>query len=270
MQLFELAETRLIRRLAYVAARDEKGSSPEVLHTIGLRLGKLTTIDTTVKVIAAPLLGTGAGRVPLISAVQALTDGFRVFAAPDSLLSLCVPRYDSFRKLTEWYSKLQVSSRPALRVFLSYNQATQSPWVQGLHEFLRGQGIDARVDVWDLKMMMDLNDWMSQEIALADKVIIISDEAYAKKADNYEGGVGEETRAIEADLKSSKFSDKYIGVVRSDSVDTGTPAYLSRRFMIHCCSDEHTAADYQKILKQLYGDSRVPPPLGKRPLYLKE
>ena len=42
---------------------------------------------------------------------------------------------------------------------------------------------------------------MNRELASADKVIIISDAAYAVKADDRHGGVGWETMLIQSDLK---------------------------------------------------------------------
>jgi hypothetical protein len=252
-----------------VAARDQTGSSSEVLRKIGLRLGELTTNDPTMAVVASPLLGTGAGRVPIIPAVQALTDGFRLHATPHALLSLCAPRGNSYRKLVDWYSTWQIKSRTPPRVFLSYNQATQSAWVKELHEFLRSQGINAVVDRWELKVMMDLNTWMAQEISRADKVVIISDEEYARKADNREGGVGEETLVIEADLNRHVSPQKYVPIVRCQEIANGTPAFLGGRLVIHCPSDEKTASVYQRILQAIHSDSSVAPPIGESPLYLK-
>jgi hypothetical protein len=40
---------------------------------------------------------------------------------------------------------------------------------------------------------MELPQWMCNELDLADKVVIVSDEAYAEKADGHLGGVGWET-----------------------------------------------------------------------------
>src|SRR5262245_31030154 len=168
MRLVDLTLPRIpVRRLAYVAARDKIGSSPEVLRSIALQLGALARTDPAIRVIASPLLGTGAGRVSIIPAVKAIADGFRLFAAVDSFLSLCAPRGYSFRTLASWHSEWQASLRTPPRVFVSYNQATQSVWVKELHTFLRAQGINAVVDRWELKIMMNLNEWMGQEISQA-------------------------------------------------------------------------------------------------------
>ena len=269
LQLFHLAVPQVpIRWLAYAAARDNAGSSPDILREIGRKVGALTVGEQAITVVAAPIIGSGAGRVPLVPAIQAFVEGFRLVAAPHAVLSLCAPRRNSFSKVEVWYSSWMVETRTPPRVFLSYNQATQASWVKGLHEFLKSQGIDAVVDRWELKLMMDLKEWMAQEISRADKVVIISDEAYARKADMHEGGVGEETSIIEIDLKRPAPPEKYIAVIRSQSAAAGTPAYLRGRFVVHCSSDDQTARVYQQILRALHGEGHVAPPFGERPIYL--
>jgi len=258
----------LVRRLAYAAVRDERGSSPEILRHVGVKLGEFLHREPAVGVVASPLLGTGAGGVPLIPAVEALAHGFRDAAPPDATLSLCAPRLNSFRKLEAWYASWLVKTRTPPRVFLSYNKATQALWVKGLHEFLRSQGIDAIVDRWDLKLMMNLKAWMTQEILRADKVVIVSDEAYAAKANKHEGGVGYETSIIEAELERLSHSGKYLAIIRSGSAASGTPAYLQGRFVIHCSSEAQTPSTYQLILRALYDTAETAPPSGEAPIYL--
>jgi hypothetical protein len=115
---------------------------------------------------------------------------------------------------------------------------------------------------------MDLKSWMAHEISLAGKVVIISDDVYARKADNHEGGVGEETFIIEADLRDHAPTGKYLAVIRSESIATGTPMYLQGRLVIPCASDEQTASVYQKVLNALYDERETVPPLGDPPIYL--
>jgi hypothetical protein len=203
-----------------------------------------------------------------VQAVDALVQGFRITARDEATLSLCAPRRSSFRTLETWYSRWRQTMQRPPRVFLSYNQATQGAWVSGLYEFLKGQGVDAIVDRWQLKLTMDLNAWMAQEIAKADRVVIISDDVYARKADRYEDGVGEETRIIESDLPAHAETGKYLPVIRSESLETGTPGYLRGRLVIACPSDAHTASVYQKVLNALYLDDAGGPQPGEAPVYV--
>ena len=81
---------------------------------------------------------------------------------------------------------------------------------------------------------MDLPQWMCNELALATRVIIVSDEAYKAKADGREGGVGWETMIIQGDLSVLPHdSTKYQVVVRSECLQDGLPIYLKTRYAFH-------------------------------------
>jgi hypothetical protein len=137
-----------------------------------------------------------------------------------------------------------------------------------LAKFLRNQGIEARLDRWHLRRGMDLPQWMGNEVKLADKVIIVSNEQYAAKADERLGGVGWETMLIQGDIAvQSADSVKYILVVRSDDLRAGTPMYLKTKFAIHW---PHSA-DERKLRDELIRDLSevsLEPELGAPPVFL--
>jgi hypothetical protein len=75
---------------------------------------------------------------------------------------------------------------------------------------------------------------MCNELALADKVIIVCDEAYKQKADGRIGGVGWETMIIQGDISAlPPDSTKYQVVVRADEIHKGLPMYLKTRYVFH-------------------------------------
>jgi hypothetical protein len=268
IQLLPLSGARLhVRYLAYAAARDGRGSSLEVVSKLGARLGDLTHQDG-IQVIASPLLGTGAGEVPLVAAVEAIVEGFRKRAIPSATLVLCAPRAKTFEVVKDWYGEWRRRLSPP-RVFLSYNQATQAEFVTALYAFLKGQGIDAVVDRWQLPFSTDLKRWMLKQVARAERVIIVTDEEYARKADALEGGVGDETTIIRADLRSAP-DGKYVVVVRAPALTPGMPHYLKGRYVLHCASMAEAPSICQKVLRGLYDDSAFQPSPGEPPLFVKD
>ena len=268
LRLYKLADLDLpVRRLAYVAVRDRKGSSPEILRTVGLRLGELAAKDRRIDVISAPLLGTGAGHVPLVPAIEALAEGFRERAPEQASLTLCAPRSSTFQKVKKWLSVSSIRWRRPLRVFLSYNKATQSAWVKDFCDFLRRNGVDARIDQSELKLTMKLKAWMREEIARADKVVIVSDPVYARKADRMEGGVGYETSIIKRELRRRVRVEKYLVIVRAKDLESGTPRYLEGRYVRLQKSGDPTHRIFAQLLKDLR-DPRTRPPLRRPPVYL--
>jgi hypothetical protein len=161
-------------------------------------------------------------------------------------------------------------TRP-VRAFLSYTATSDahSTWVAGLGTFLRQNGIDARLDQWHLRRGMDLQQWMCNELQLADRVIIIANEPYAQKADGRHGGVGWETMLIQGDMsRLPALSTKYLVVVREEDEEKGLPFYLRTKFTIHWSpSMQQDAALQQQLLDALFETDKTPP-LGEPPIVL--
>jgi len=90
------------------------------------------------------------------------------------------------------------------KAFISYSrtEADHIKWVVELAEELVENGVDVVLDEWHLQEGQDLYAFMEQAVTdpEMDKVIVVSDQEYARKADEREGGVGTETQAISQDL----------------------------------------------------------------------
>jgi hypothetical protein len=114
---------------------------------------------------------------------------------------------------------------------------------------------------------MDLPQWMCNELQLADKGIIVSDEAYAEKANGRDGGVGWETMVIQGDLASQPpDSTKYLTIVRTAKLEDGVPFYLRTIFSFHWPDSLTNDGQLrQDLLKELFEISKEPqidePPL---------
>jgi hypothetical protein len=261
-----------VGRLAYAVVRDERGSSVEVLHRVGCNMGTLAAGAPGIRVIASPLLGTGAGHVDLLPAISAVTKGFRETAPPDAVLSLCTPGADRLDELKAWYESWQPTQKAPPRVFISYAIANRrtAEWVAGLHEFLKGQGVDAVLDRWDLEATASLEKWMAGEFGRAEKVLIVSDEVYAQRANAGLGGVGYETALIAEDLRTDDKASKYVIVLLSGTKESGLPHYLQDRLALDCREPLHTARKYHEIWQRVCDVSPVGPALGMSPILLDE
>ena len=99
---------------------------------------------------------------------------------------------------------------------------------------------------------MDLPQWMCNELALANRVIIVSNEAYKTKADGRQGGVGWETMIIQGDLaRLPSDSTKYQVIVRSESLDNGLPLFLQTRYVFHCKPSQSQDSFREDLVKEL-------------------
>lgn len=119
------------------------------------------------------------------------------------------------------------------QVFISYswtNQEYQKSIVD-LAARLRHDGVDIKLDVWDLKQGQDKYAYMEQCVTnpAIDKVLIMSDRVYAEKADTRKGGVGDETTVISSEVYKNVNQQKFIPVVmeRNEDGEAFLPAYLN-------------------------------------------
>jgi hypothetical protein len=116
---------------------------------------------------------------------------------------------------------------------------------------------------------MELERWMVNELSLAKKVIVVSDEEYAHKADNRIGGVGFEASIISSMIDDATSRRKFIPIIRSGNIDDGTPQFLRGRYLLHCSLDTECQSIFSILLKNLYEVDETPQS-GSPPLFMSQ
>ena len=110
-------------------------------------------------------------------------------------------------------------------IFISYCWESDEhiQWVLYLYKKLRDNGINAKIDQDEINhKTINLNTFMLNNIKDNDYVLVILTPTYAQKANNLEGGVGEETKY----LISNK--EKVIPILNDTGLnkDDSIPFYL--------------------------------------------
>lgn len=161
--------------------------------------------------------------------------------------------------------------------FISYSWTSEEhrQWVLELANRLRSHGIDVLLDQWHLRPGQDKYAFMERMVtdSAVKKVIVICDRRYQEKADDRDGGVGDETLLITPDVYRSVSQEKFIPVVveRDENGQAYMPAYLRSRVYIDMSVPTQFDEKYQVLLRTLYGKPEAtPPPLGTPPAYIKE
>jgi hypothetical protein len=212
-------------------------SSAEAIEQIAAALGRFTCDHTEVRVVNAPLLGAGAGGLPHATVLGSLRRGFTAHAAAAGILNVYVLGDDVYRMLLGSFThdREQVVLETPPRVLISYAHSTpdHQEWVDGLYRHLRENGIEARIDSYSLDAGGDIPQWMTNEITLADRVLLICDDVYCQRADGKHGGVGWETQIIQGamfqemyDPDSDPATGKYVPILRVAGGTEQLPAYL--------------------------------------------
>src|SRR5579863_7823322 len=118
--------------VAYAASVDAElsslGSSTPTwaIRRIGAQLGSATRNQSTIRLVSAPLLGTGAGDLNPRQVVQSLSSGFKSEAHSEARMAIHVLEEAVFERLSRPERVRKSKPEPtgqdkALRVFISYS-----------------------------------------------------------------------------------------------------------------------------------------------------
>lgn len=161
------------------------------------------------------------------------------------------------------------------KVFISYSWHPEKNkiWVQRLAERLIQDGVNVKLDVWDLKHGHDKYVFMEQMVKDSDikKVLVICNEDYARKGDDRTGGVGTESTIMSSDIYSLAEQTKFIPIlVEKKNSEPCLPTFLKSRMYIDMSSNDIYELGYDQLLRDIYEKPLLrKPALGKMPSYLE-
>ncbi|QOV91830.1 SEFIR domain-containing protein [Humisphaera borealis] len=163
------------------------------------------------------------------------------------------------------------------KVFLSYSwsspghQATVKEWA----DRLIADGVDVVLDIYDFKEGQDKFAFMEKMVADAtiSHVLLLSDRAYAEKANSRKSGVGTESQIISKEVYEKVDQSKFLPVVceKDPSGEPCLPTFVSSRKWIDFSTPEAVNENWEQLVRVLYGKPfYVKPAIGKVPAYLTE
>lgn len=160
------------------------------------------------------------------------------------------------------------------KIFISYSWSSDA-LVLELAQRLVSQGVDVVLDKWDLKEGQDKYAFMERCVNDPEitKVLIICDKAYAQKADDRTGGVGDETVIISSEIYGNMKQEKFIPVIaeKDEYGNPYTPTYIKTRIYIDLSNQNTYEMEYEKLLRNIYEKPQfIKPKLGKKPEWLDE
>lgn len=224
---------------------------------------KIYCEQNSLSIVNMPLLGTGVGGLSIEESFEVIKSHFE----NERNINLKI-----FALSKEIYSQLNKNIKKQIypvknpRVFISYTgeDLENRKWVKKFVCKLRQSGVNARVDMYHLKLGNDLPQWMTNELIMADKVLLICDKYYVKKADSRKGGVGWETMIIQGDMMIHSQTNKYICIIREKNIDEGIPLYAKTKFSLQWTRTEISEEDFHELLYYLF-DIDIEPELGEIP-----
>lgn len=154
---------------------------------------------------------------------------------------------------------------PPTTVFVSYSwdDEPHKQWVMDFARRLREEGIDAKLDRWELELGSQLPHFMETAVRENDFVLIVLTPKYRSKSDDRHGGVGYEGHVMTAELFTGADHRKFIPVLRDGSWETASPSWLKGKLGVDLRRDNANFEEQFRDLKATLNRTRQKaPPLG--------
>lgn len=165
----------------------------------------------------------------------------------------------------------------AIKTFISYSWSspTHETWVLDLATRLRNDGVDIKLDKWELAPGRDPIVFMEQMVTdpTVTKVLMITDKIYTEKANGRLGGVGKEAQILTAEIYGQATEDKYAALVTEvdENGKPYVPTYYNSRQYIDFTDVNRQEERYQELLRWIYDKPQhKKPKLGSVPSFIVE
>lgn len=142
--------------------------------------------------------------------------------------------------------------KPTAFISYSWDNIKHQQWVVDLTNKLRTKGIVATMDLFETQQgTVNLNQMMIKNIKESDYVVIILTEEYAKKADDFQGGVGFETMLTIPDVKNNL--EKLIFIMRHNGDYTKVfPYHLRDIYAMDFSDDSQFEVKFDELIYKIH------------------
>jgi hypothetical protein len=148
--------------------------------------------------------------------------------------------------------------------FISYawENEEMKKWVKTLAMQLRSDGVDVKLDQWELVPGEQIPHFMENSVRENDYVLIICTPTYKEKSEKRIGGVGYEGDIMTAEVLQKSNHKKFIPILKSGNKETAIPSWLQGKYFINLSNDEYFEKNYEDLRTTLLNIRETAPALG--------
>ena len=153
------------------------------------------------------------------------------------------------------------------KVFISYAWESDDlkDWVKNLAIELRNNGIDAKLDQWEVVPGDQMPHFMEKSVRENDYVVLICSPKYKQKSENRIGGVGYEGDIMTAEVLQNSNHRKFIPILQSGDKDISIPSWLRGKYFIDLSNDSHFQKNFEDLITTILNARETAPKIGQIP-----
>lgn len=153
------------------------------------------------------------------------------------------------------------------KVFISYAWESDNlkDWVKNLAIKLRNNGIDSKLDQWEIVPGDQMPHFMEKSVRENDYVLLICTCIYKMKSENRIGGVGYEGDIMTAEVLQNSNHIKFIPILQSGDNDSSIPSWLKGKYFIDLSSDTQFEKNFEDLITTILNVREIAPKIGQIP-----
>jgi hypothetical protein len=143
-------------------------------------------------------------------------------------------------------------------------------WVKNLAIQLRDEGIDAKLDQWEIIPGDQMPHFMEKFVRENEFVLIICTPMYKTKSEERIGGVGYEGDIMTAEVLQSSNHRKFIPILKSGTNETSVPNWLRGKYFVDFSTTIHFKNNFEDLITTLLNAREKAPTLNViQPKFIK-
>jgi hypothetical protein len=156
-----------------------------------------------------------------------------------------------------------MNNNPTTFISYAWENEDMKKWVKDLATQLRENGIDAKLDQWEVIPGDQMPHFMENSVRENNFVLIICTPKYKSKSEKRIGGVGYEGDIMTAEVLQNSNHRKFIPILKSGTKDTSLPSWLKGKYFVDFSNDLYFENNFGDLLTTLLNSRETAPPLGQ-------
>ena len=156
----------------------------------------------------------------------------------------------------------EVFTNPTAFISYAWEDDGIKEWVRTLATQLRNQGIDAKLDQWEVVPGDQLPHFMERSVRENDYILLICTQKYKMKSENRLGGVGYEGDIMTGEVLQKPNHRKFIPILQSGTKETSIPSWLQGKYYIDLSNTSHFQKNFEDLTTTLLNAREIAPKLG--------